>query len=34
MTNVCYEMVVFDMCFIFIRKNRIDVFIFVTQYHF
>ena len=31
-TYVCYEIVVFDMCFIFI-KNWIDVFIFVTQYH-
>ena len=32
MTYVCYEIVVFDMCFIFV-KNWIDVFIFVTQYH-
>ena len=32
-TYVCYEMVVFDMCFIVIKKNWIDVFIFVTQYH-
>ena len=32
MTYVCFEIVVFDMCFIVI-KNWIDVLIFVTQYH-